>query len=143
MSLSLGPPPIAAESSRAVREEKIDAGALLAEREQFMAKRARSTGLASADRGIWRSCASDKRGGAEGGAEGDATRRVTFATATDVRPSARTEPRAGSETRGQSKPHSRAGDEPFPWICALVAIVVVFVGASLAFCSWRRSHRMT
>ena len=141
---TLGPPPIAPESSRAEREDKVDAGSALEERERFMARRAMRSGTngpAAQDHGMmWRSCSSDKRGGVEGGATAAAaplvskgaeegkTRKVKFADE-GVREAA---PLPGHGRRSGGGAKSR-----FPWIVVIAILILSCVAALVACCCSR------
>lgn len=139
MSLSLGPPPTAAESSRTEREEKIDAGSILAEREQFMARRAMRSGSAPSDHGIWRSCSSDKRGGVEGGTETLTGRKVSFAEEPEY--SKAVLPAASQQRATPNGDVDRS--DSFPWVAVLAIVILGCIGAFMALCSWhRKSHRL-
>ena len=140
MPLSLGPPPIAAESSRFQKEEKIDAGSALAEREQFMARRAMHSGSPPSDRGVWRSCSSDKRGGVEGGGgEGRGEERNVRFTKEDVVTKTPTViPTSIKKWNVDNNTEVGKHGEPFPWVCVLIIIIILILGSSIAYCSWHK-----
>ena len=138
MSISLGPPPIAAESSRTEKEEKVDAGSLLAERERFMARRAMRSGAAPSERGIWRSCSSDKRGGVEGAEEkltNPKTPKVSFSdTPVYSQP-------VVSGMKPKPPQNDSESSDRFPWIAVMAILILVCVGALMAVCTCRKRMR--
>lgn len=142
MALSLGPPPIAPESSRFEREEKVDAGSILAERERFMARRVVHSGAAPSDHGIWRSCSSDKRGGVEGGTEELTTPKVSFAEEPDY--SKVVLPTAPQRSVPPDDNGCVDRSDTFLWVMVLIIVVLGCIGAFVAFCSRRsKSHRLS
>lgn len=140
MSISLGPPPIAAESSRTEKEEKVDAGSVLAERERFMARRAMRSGAAPSEHGIWRSCASDKRGGVEGAEEkltNSKTQNVSFSDDPVYR-----RPVVSSGTKPKVPRNDDSGSsDRFPWVAVMAIVILVCVGALMAACTYRKRMR--
>lgn len=137
MPLSLGPPPTAAESSRTERDATVDAASVLAQREQFMARRARRSGTGPSDHGILRECSSYERVKGEKtgqhGAGVGAQRIVTFADdAAAVQPKNAVE--AIPQTLTTSKCEtSKRGVSSFMWFGVVVVVVILCVGASMAY----------
>lgn len=128
MPLSLGPPPTAAESSR-TRKETVDAGSTMAEREQFMARRAFRSGSAPPSGGLWRACESDKRAAADAPPN---SKRVRFHDEADdgVQPVRVPTPQP---------PAPDAAPRRFPWVwCALLVLVALLVCGSVAACARRK-----
>ena len=140
MSISLGPPPIAAESSRTEKDEKVDAGSLLAERERFMARRAMRSGAAPSERGIWRSCSSDKRGGVEG-AEAKLTNPNTQKVSFSDTPVYSQPAVSGSGMKPKPPRNEPESSDRFPWIAVMAIVILVCVGALMAVCTCRKRMR--